>query len=112
MIRQCAERQPESRARAGKRREGKRGVFVGESEGLFFGEEEAIGLFVVADVATCGLGRKPFADVAFVGTGFCGKLGRGQWLGGESFVEAEFFTDHDHAGMNGGPQIADKAAEK
>ena len=87
-------------------------IWLGEGEGLLGGEAEGLRGFAPGDVAAGGLGGEPLADVAFVGVGNGGELGGGHGVSGEGLVEAELIAENDHAGVHGGAEVTDEAADE
>ena len=77
-------------------------VFIRQCERLLCCQPELIRLLVVSDIASCGLGTKPLAQIALVCFRLYGKLRRTHGAFGKCFVQPQFFPDDDHAAMNRG----------
>src|SRR3954447_5808534 len=87
-------------------------VLVRQRECLFFTKAELVVLLVVGDVASCSLRRQPLAQIALIGLRLSSKLCRAHRVLGNGFVEPQLLPDHDHTGMNCGPEIGHKLTDK
>src|SRR5579862_7786874 len=87
-------------------------VFCCQRKGLFFAQTEPAGRFIVVDVTACCLRCQPLAQVALIGLCLGGKLYRGLWLPGKSFVKPQLLSDDDHARVNRSAKISHELAHK